>query len=350
MARVLARTRLQEYFDRILRDQMLASTSYIASLHSLQLSVILHGSAFVQSPDAMLRKATGILEVLTGQKPGVLKVDPLSTDPMVKDMSEGERRESEKAASSAVLAKLNRNRPASAKKITSAAAVAAASKNRKGAKGKAIATKNNNSKKEVTDGEFKAAKSATQLCCDLHGHRMWYFLEKLREFYLPDILASNTEQSMLNLRYGHDCTVPRKKLAGWFDVWTRAIPGKPLRPVRQDENPEEAVATYILPTADLLRFPDIELFYEQLAGAGGSNHSIDGLNVIVRPTLKVTTPMPKQLLEEQQQQLFSGWQPDKLVLMNWLLGHFFNPYMQRAHHHAAAPAPRFYPTDRPSFR
>lgn len=341
MARVLVRTRLQEYFERILRDQMLASTNYIASFRSLQLSVILHGPAFVQSPDAMLGRATGILEVLTGQKPGMLKVDPLSTDPMVKDMSESERRESEKAASSAVLAKFGRNRPASAKKIPSAAT---AGKNKKGAKGKAVATKSNS---KVTDGEFKAAKSATQLCCDLHGQRMWYFLEKLREFYLPDVLASSAEQSTQSLRYGHDCTVPRKRLAGWFDIWTRALPGKPLRPVRQDENPEEAVATYILPTADLLRFPDIESFYERLASTG--NHSIDGLSVIVRPTLRVATPMPKLLLEEQQA-LLGGWQPDKLVLMNWLLGHFFNPHMQRGHHLAAAPAPRFYPTDRPSFQ
>ena len=122
----------------------------------------------------------------------------------------------------------------------------------------------------------------------------------------------------------------RKHIAGRFGVWVRGFPSIPLRPIGQDENPVTAFTTYSIPCLDLMKFPDIESHYEQLG-------SLESLNLVLRPTLQVTTPVPKYL---QKAPFFANI--DKILLMQWLLGQMFNPFMPRPYQKALPPEQLFY--------
>ena len=177
---------MQEHFNRILREDMLSACNHIASLKAIECSIILHGSSLISSSnngDALVKRATGILEIITGQAPTKVKVDPRVVDPQTAGMSEGQFQAEDKVVAGAIMERMKK-----VKKTGN-------NSNIKGKKQPSSLTKqklNVVKKKEkefarVQDTEFKAAKAATQVKVDLHGPKMWYLMDKLREFYLPDV-------------------------------------------------------------------------------------------------------------------------------------------------------------------
>ena len=241
--------------------------------------------------DALVKRATGVLEIITGQAPTKVKVDPRVVDPQTAGMSEGQFQAEDKVVAGAIMERMKKvKRTGNNSNIKGKKQASALTKQKLN-----VVKKKEKEFARVQDTEFKAAKAATQIKVDLHGPKMWYLMDKLREFYLPDVSHSQNDPTTLRtppglakIGRGHDLNMERKHIAGRFGVWVRGFPSIPLRPISQDENPVTAFTTYSIPCLDLMKFPDIEAHYEQLG-------SLDSLHLTIRPTLQVTTPVPKYM-------------------------------------------------------
>lgn len=350
MARVIVRTRVQEFIDRVLRTDMLAATNHFAKLKSVECSFILHGAIVgnqqhQQQAQGIRDKAANLLAILCGQTPGEVKIDPSLADPNIRIMSEAEQRNQEQARISTAAAGTSRT----AASMSKGGRQIVSKRNVKKVLSKSDVRKEHeqdNFKKRKEKVErthelalVKAARGATQLKVDLRNYRMYYFLDKLAEFFLPDVLGAQDIDSMTfkercYLRRGHSNEISRAALAGRFDVWTKPGTIKPFRPVGRDENPLEAFSTYTISILDLMRFPDVEANLEAMEEPG--NFLLNSkLNLIIRPTVSIARPFPKVIKSLDVE-------PDNLMLMNWFLGQVFNPYMTR-HFHPPGPADSIVP-------
>lgn len=321
---------------RVLREDMLTCFSNYAELKTLECSIVLHGVQAMN--DETKYRAAAILEILTGQRVASRSCDVLQEDPMFRSASDAAKRELEQnkvAYFQQALAMKTAGGGKNAKKASSSQARAAMA---------------------ATAQEMKKVGNGINLLTSLSHVKMLLFLEKLREFYLPDIVggpggnADRGERAHLwkTPMMGHGNNYDRKGIALHFE---KAGGSKrecyPRRyPVGKDADIQEAITCYVLKSPDLLKFPDIELHFEALAGglggarAGGggkaannnstvvssasSNPSV--LNLILRPTVKTSSILGKLA--------WAGHNPspyDNLKLMNYLLSQYFNSYMTRPH-------------------
>jgi hypothetical protein len=302
---MLGRSRLQEYFQRILREDMLTLFNHTASLRSLECSIVLNG-AQTMSDEAKYRAAC-ILEILTGQQVTGSECDVMQEDPSHRTATEAQKREMERARGALIQQSI----------------MAAAGKQKKNI------PKPDTSK---VSQEIKKLGSGIKLKSSLHNVRMYYFLEKCREFYLPDIVGGAEEverEGWKPLDHGHDNTLEKRGLILQYQKQGGSKRDcYPERyPLRRNENPREAISCYTLRSSDLLKFPDIEVHFEALGSVLGgmrAENTSQALQLVLRPTVRIDTPLDKESLRKVPQ-------IDNLRVMNYLLSQYFNAYMTRPH-------------------
>ena len=226
-------------------------------------------------------------------------------------------------------------------------------------------------------------RSGTKLMVTLNGGKMWSFLEKMREFYLPDIsemaqfsssaAASNGSSSAGSGMPDYNQPAFFKKVIGRSSPYRRAeitdadllaMPSShSLHPngqfsshsavfsdgsngfllgnqqsqrqkalllqqqQQQGLSPlSRVMACYRLSAKDVYRFPDIEMNFEAL-DADSLSENINMLSLYVRPVVEVVEPSIVPTSELQPDGFCSGM--DNLKLFNYLLAHYFNPYANR---------------------
>lgn len=274
----MLRSRLQEHFERVIREDLLTLFGCTASLRSLECSVLLQGAA--QMSDEAKYRAACILEILTGQRPTLKGCRLEEEDPQYKKKSGEEQRALERIKS-AMMHRANSN---------------------------------------ATAADFRALGNATMLKSTLRRGAMYDLLEKMREFYLPDVLLASKSAS-------DDPTLalsdPLEK--SYFATWNRSKLPQCSRfsaPCPDDYNLNTA---FVLKSGDLLKFPDIEVHFEALGSQIFNNsREEDGLKVILRPTLSINYPLGKR------QHLASSLpKVNQYGIFNYLLAKIFNPYITR---------------------
>lgn len=291
---MLSRARLHEYYRRIVREDMLTMFSRTVEIDSLECSVVLPGTV----SDENKYRAACILEIVTGQRAHGAECKVSYEDPLFKPVSEARQRE--------------------LGKIRGAALRQSAQRGAK--KGAAV---------QLAADDFRKIGSGFKLRTVLSRLPLYDFLEKCREFYLPDVLSiENREQKeMRPPERGHDNTLERKLLLRSFQKWTmsKLTVYPPRHPLGRTENVDEALTTYVVRATELLKFPDIELHFEAmgraLSGGDGADEGA-GVQLILRPTLKIECPV-----RAEQRHLLPL--VDNVKMMNHLLSIFFNPYMHR---------------------
>lgn len=300
---MLGRARLHEYFQRVLREDMLTLFNHTAELRALECSVVLHGTQTMS--EEIKYRAACILEILTGQRVTSRECDVMQEDPSQRSVTESQRKELERARGALIQQSL-----------------------RQAAKKKGAQKQDPNALAQ----QIKKLGSGVKLKTTLHNVKMYYFLEKCREFYLPDIVGGSAEavrEGWRPLDRGHDNTLEHRGLILQYQKkgGSRRDCYPERYPIRRDESLKEAISCYTLRSTDLLKFPDIELHFEALGSAlGGSRgeNSENALQLILRPTVKVTTPLDKESLSRTPR-------VDHLRIMNYLLSQYFNAYMSRPH-------------------
>jgi len=314
---LLGRARLLEHYQRVLREDMLTIFNRAAEMQSLECSIMLHGPQALSS-EAKYR-AAALLEILTGQRPKGQPAQVEHDDPAFLMATEAQKAELQKQRNQLIQQSLMRD------------------------KSKKQQPKNAPKTQLSVPTELRKAGSALKLITTLHGSRMYYFLEKLREYYLPDIvgllennkveegdlLTENRSAWKTPVR-GHDNDHSRRGLLLHWQKWggSKRDCYPPRYPIGQLENPEQAVTTYLLQSSDLLKFPDVELHFEALGPllASRQNQDITGstVNLIMRPTVQVTNSLNKAT---------EAMVPpvDHVRMMNYLLSQYFNAYLTRPH-------------------
>lgn len=311
---MLGRSRLQEFYQRVLREDMLTLFNHTAALRSLECSIVLHGAA-AMSEETKYRAAC-VLELLTGQRVAARECNVLVEDPAQRTASEAQRREMERARGALIQQSLM-NRRGGARKS--------------GGPG---------TDKSAVSEQIRKLGSGLKLKTSLHSVKMYYFLEKCREFYLPDIIGTgaktegdgSSERGMGRWRpelAGHDNDLAKRGLVLQFEKHggSRRDCYPERYPVLRAENPARAISCYTLRSTDLLKFPDIELHFEALGPVlGGLCSESEGqaLQLILRPTVEITHPLDRESLKRVPP-------VDRLRVMNYLLSQYFNAYMARPH-------------------
>ena len=148
---------------------------------------------------------------------------------------------------------------------------------------------------------------------DLHRSNKWAFLEKLREFYLPDVTGDDNIVDSSKI-------LEREKLVQCFQRRNPStLPGRPpYLPLRSaKDNPKIFYSTFILKSTNLLRFPDFEVFFEAI----GKMISTEVVNIYVTPEIKIVSPKPS--ISHELPAI------DNLKLGNFLLSNLINPYIER---------------------
>ncbi len=166
---MLGRSRLQEYFQRVLREDMLTLFNYTADLKSLECSIVLHGAQSMSEETKY--RAASVLELLTGQRVMGKECDVMREDPSQRTATEAQRREIERARGALIQQSI---RNTAGKKKGGAAG---ASRTAAAASAGALSQ------------QIRKMGSGIKLVSTLHGIKMYYFLEKVREFYLPDTVG-----------------------------------------------------------------------------------------------------------------------------------------------------------------
>lgn len=173
----------------------------------------------------------------------------------------------------------------------------------------------------ATAADFRALGNGTQLKTTLHRVKMYDFLEKAREFYLPDVLLLRSSGEGETLATSLADPKPESYFAAWnpskLPQYSRFHPPKPTDKVLS--------TAFLLQSSDLLKFPDIEVHFEALgsgfAAAAAANE--DALKLIIRPTLQLKQPLGERMHR-------SSFPPVSTVgVFNYLLCRFFNPYISR---------------------
>ena len=243
---------------------MISKFSHVARLEGIECSIVLDASQ-ITSADTKYRAAC-ILEILTHLRPALKGVSVQHENPFLKNATPEELKRLQKL------------------------------------RGK------------MMRGVSDRSTTAIKLMTTVRKTFMWSFLERLREFYLPDLLSMD-ERKVL------DNSLTAFELRKYFEQPTfrsRGLARLPLIKSLKNTNPEEGTTTFILNPSGLLKFPDIELFYEDLADSFRKDESF---HVLIRPLIKITTP--KDVNPEHCPPI------ESVKLMNFLLGQLFNPYIQR---------------------
>ncbi len=358
----MGRSRLHEHYSRVVREDMLTLFTKSAKLTALDVSVVLHGAQAL-SEETKYRAAC-ILEILTGQRIAALPCNIDEEDPSQRSATDAQRRDIEKERTSSI------HRAMAARTVKGKAAGAAAA-------AAAAAT-----------ADLRRAGSGLKLVSQLRGVKMYHFLEKFREFYLPDVVGDNR---LASLRASPLSTIlpveMQAQLQRAREEATSAQEGEAVRiynrnrpptcghgnyyedhgirlhfqkpvqskrdcypprfPLTNRENPELAISCYTVRTSDLLKFPDIEAHFEALGPilgglsqsaqggeAAGSGNTSSSLQLIIRPTLIIETPLSERAAAKQPYAC-------NLRIFNYLLSQLFNPYFERPHvggHGVQAPA------------
>lgn len=259
-------------------------------------------------------KAACILEILTGQRVRTGSCEVSREDPLRRLISAEQQRD------------LDRVRGVAIRQSMQAAAG-------KAKKGQQPSANKKAPQISLTADDLRKLGNGFKIRSVMEGVSMYHFLEKCREFYLPDVIVNHSaitksEDGKIVLpEFGHPNELKHSYVTGHFE---RFSPAKTVRhQLKPFENPAEASTSYLLKSSDLLKFPDIELFFESM----GSMVSRDGpddsstLHLILRPTVKVR-PLIQGIPELEEIEQDMG-QVDNLKIMNYLLSQFFNMYMRR---------------------
>jgi hypothetical protein len=283
-----------------------------ASLKNLECSIVLSGTSMLSSETKY--RAACILEILTGQKVTGGTCEVGQEDPLKKSITAEQQRDLDKVRGAALRQSMQ----------------AAAAKKAKGG-GKPGANKSGGSI-SLTSDDLRKLGNGFKLNTVLEGVSMFHFLEKCREFYLPDVVgnhASVTEQQRSLPECGHPNHMKHSYVTGHFERLSPAqVTRKSLRPF---DNPGLAATSYLLRSSDLLKFPDIELFFESMGSLVSREGSDDSttLHLILRPTLRVESSPGNIEVEGLAEVNEDMGQLDNLKVMNYLLSQYFNAYMRR---------------------
>ena len=284
----MLRSRLQEHFNRVVREDLLTLFGCTATLSSLECSIILQGAA--QMSDEAKYRAACILEILTGQRVTLAMCRLEEEDPQFTQKSGEEQRAMERLKS-ALMHRANSN---------------------------------------ATAADFRALGNGTILKTTLRRAAMYDFLEKAREFYLPDVLlAKSAEYPSLStsISHGLDKSSPNAVAGAYFASWNPSKLPQYSRYIAPNSTDLSLTTAFILRASDLLKFPDVEVHFEALGSAVFSEtgkNSDNDLKLIIRPTLKINYPLGKKL---QTSSVLP--QVNHYGVFNYLLSKFFNPYMTR---------------------
>jgi len=256
-------------------------------------------------------RAACILELLTGQRVLGATCEVGQEDPLRRLISEEQQRDLDRVRGMALRQSLM------------------AEKSKKS--GKQPKKQQQQQSTQITSDDLKKLGNGFKLKTVLEGVRLFDFLEKCREFYLPDVvgeksLSSSDSNKIALPECGHPNNLKHAHMVGHFERFT---PSQTMRrPLGPADNPNQAVSTYLLRSSDLLKIPDIELHFEAL-GSLVSRESTDDsgtLHLILRPSLEVCKPALPEL-DRWERQL--PHQTDNLKIMNYLLSQYFNMYMRR---------------------
>lgn len=298
----MIRNRLLEHYERIMREDMLALFNRTAYIRSMECSMVLHGASMLNSETKY--RAACILEIVTGQRVTGGTCEVGEEDPLSRRISEEQQKELDRVRGVA----LRQSLLASQKKGGQSA-------------------KKGQAPPQLTSDDLRKLGNGFKLKTVLEGVKLFDFLEKCREFYLPDVIGKQ-EAKMAGFlpECGHPNQLKHAHVLGHFERFT---PSKALRrQLGPAENPTEAVTSYLLRSSDLLKFPDIELHFESMGSLVSREASDDAstLHLVLRPTLKVERPNVPGLAELESS---LGIQVDNVKVMNYLLSQYFNMYMRR---------------------
>lgn len=309
------RSRLAEHFNRIVREDCLALFNRTIDLTRVECSIVLPNAS--QLTPEQKYKAAAVLTVLTGQLPAGERCRVEWEDPLALRLSKAQQ-QLENQARSAALA-----RQVAARNATK---------------------KNKQQQQKLTAEDFKEAAAGFKLICTVGRVRMWDFLEKLREFCLPDtsgildpLSSSSSSSGRGAIEHGHDNQRPDYEIKRQFQriCLIKEPTYTPRLAIGFHDNPESAITAYVLKAHELLKFPDIEVYFEALGevlrdtnpSLSRSNasalNSPNSVRIILRPHLHVhKIPVSGDL-----QSVIPA--VDNLRIMNWLLAQFFNEYLHR---------------------
>lgn len=275
---MLLRSRLHEHFNRVVREDLLTLFGCTATLKSLEASIILQGTA--QMSDEAKYRAACVLEIMTGQRPALQACRVEEEDPQYQKRTGEEQRTLERIKS-AMMHRSNSN---------------------------------------ATAADFRALGNGTILKTTLRRGDMYDFLEKLREFYLPDILLARTsEDPTLGTCSPTD--------SAYFSMWNRSKLPQESRFIEPRDTELCLNSAFILKSNDLLKFPDIEVHFEALGPQmfndtpAAAATAATGLKVILRPTMTVNYPLGRK-----QHVALGLPKLNHYGVFNYLLAKFFNPY------------------------
>lgn len=268
------RSRLHEHFGRVVREDLLTLFGCTATLKSLEVAVILQGHA--QMSDEAKYRTGCVLAILTGQRPALQACRVEEEDPQHRKRTGEEQRTLERIKS-AMMHRSNTN---------------------------------------ATAADFRALGNGTILKTTLRRGAMYDFLEKLREFYLPDILLAQSSSSSDDPSLA-SCNPTD---GAYFVAWNRSKLPQESRFLEPRDTEQCLSTAFILKANDLLKFPDIAVHFEAL-GPQMFNDSEDGLKVILRPTMTVNYPLGKKRHTALNLQKVNHY-----GVFNYLLAKFFNPY------------------------
>ena len=174
------------------------------------------------------------------------------------------------------------------------------------------------SNSNATAADFRALGNGTILRTTLRRTAMYDFLDKLREFYLPDVLlAKSSEYPTLGSADPLD--------SNYFAAWNRSKLPQNSRFVAPDPAELSLNSAFILKSSDLLKFPDIEVHFEALGSqvfSEGSGKDGYGLRIILRPTMSVKYPLGRK-----QHTASNLPKPNHYGVFHYLLARLFNPYI-----------------------
>lgn len=274
----LLRSRLFNFYNRVARDDLLTLFSCTTKFRDLEVSVILQNAQII-SPHIKYQAAC-VLEILTGQRPTLDEIQV----------------ENEFLVDQETI-----KTPEMIRKVIFQA-------------GRTLTTEE---LKLITDTK------GFRLKCNLNKVNLWSFLEKAREYYLPDLASIDHEERE---------RVEGANMASYFKKPSRQMKTeKPREKLDEKENPSVACAAYTLKSSDLLKFPDIELFFEPLHSVLGTGGDVDGLatntlQLYIRPTMEVTNAYGRKYPEYFRER----GELNNLKVMNYYLSLFFNPYASRS--------------------
>lgn len=276
---MLLRSRLQEHFERIVREDLLTLFGCTASLRSLECSILLQGTA--QMSDETKYRAACVLEILTGQRAHLSTCRLEEEDPQHTKKTGEEERALERIKS-AMMHRANNN---------------------------------------ATAADFRALGNATMLRTTLRRGQMFDFLEKLREFYLPDVLLAKSSEFP-------SLTTSGPLESAYFSAWNRSKSPQMSRFIAPSPDELSLNSVFVLRSSDLLKFPDIEGHFEALGSQiftdfTGSRQD-EGLRVLLRPTLTIKYPVGRR-----QHAASPLPRVNHYGVFNYILAKLFNPYTTR---------------------